>query len=84
MRADIENERTMERRARRMDYVDALQPEQRAIVHEYGLTVFKALEEVGVRKAKHKRHIIDTVLRELRTGFDERPCSNQRGVAWKR
>lgn len=61
----------------RMDFVDGLPSGLRSIVHEYGLTVFNCMYEIGIKKEKHMRHIINTILRELRTTVDERPCSVQ-------
>jgi hypothetical protein len=54
-----------QRRRDRMETVDGLPLEWRALVHEYGLTVVTALRCCGVTKANHCRHIVDTILNEL-------------------
>lgn len=53
------------RRAARMDAVDSLPPEMRALVHEYGLSVVTALMDCGVKKPKRMRHVVETILNEL-------------------
>lgn len=53
------------KRAARMDSIDAMAPELRALVHEYGLNVVKAFLDLGVAKPKHIRHLINTTLSEL-------------------
>ena len=52
------------RRATRMARVDAMPPEIRACVHEYGLTIVDAMLDLGIKKAKHIRHLVDIVRRE--------------------
>jgi hypothetical protein len=46
---------------RRMERVDAMSPELRACVHEYGLTIVDAFVDIGVTKARHIRHLVETV-----------------------
>lgn len=53
------------RRVNRMAAIDALSPEQRALVHEYGFNVVKALMDLGVRKPSAIRHVVETVLDEF-------------------
>ena len=53
------------KRASRMARVDAMPPEMRALVNEYGLNVVIALNDAGVTKPKHIRHIVETVLDEF-------------------
>ena len=53
------------KRAARMARIDALTPEHRAFVHEFGLTVYEAMIHSGVPKVRNMRHIIRTVLSEL-------------------
>lgn len=54
-----------DKRRARMDRIDALPPEVRQVVHEYGVTVVNALMQCGVSKPKHMRHIISVVISEL-------------------
>lgn len=54
-----------ERRQKRMQQVDDMPPELRACVHDYGLTVVVAITSIGVTKARHVRHIVETVLNEM-------------------
>lgn len=49
------------RRAKRMARIDAMPPDIRACVHDFGLTIVQAMLEAGVKKAKHIRHIVRTV-----------------------
>lgn len=53
------------RRKARMDKVDAMTPGMRALVHEYGSTVVDAFLDIGVRKERHIRHLVETVLNEF-------------------
>ena len=60
------------RRAARMEKIDALPPDWRALVHEYGWTIVDALQGCGVKKANQGRHVIEVVLNEtsaFRGGF---------------
>jgi hypothetical protein len=57
--------RLNERRHRRMDAIDRLPSDLRDLVHEYGYTVVKAHLDLGVRKAKHIRHLVETTLNEF-------------------
>jgi hypothetical protein len=52
------------RRATRMARVDAMPPEIRACVHEYGLTIVDAMMDLKIKKAKHIRHLVDVIQRE--------------------
>lgn len=54
-----------ERRVKRMAEVDAMPADMRRLVHDYGLNVVLALQQAGVRKTKHMRHIVETVLNEF-------------------
>lgn len=49
----------------RMSQIDNLPSDVRACVHEYGWTVVRALLDVGVKKPKQIRHIVETVLNEF-------------------
>ena len=53
------------KRANRMAKVDQYDPEIRALVHEYGLTVVKAIYDLGITKPSHIKHIVETVLNEF-------------------
>jgi hypothetical protein len=58
-------EKVNDRRVRRMNLVDAMPPDLRACVHDYGLSVVLACTEAGVSKPKRIRHIVETVLDEF-------------------
>lgn len=45
----------------RMDRIDAMPPEIRALIHEHGLTMIQAFLDVGVAKANQIAHLIDRV-----------------------
>lgn len=53
------------RRHSRMNEIDNLTPEQRECVHLYGWNTVKALLDLNVTKAKHIRHIVETILNEF-------------------
>lgn len=53
------------RRAARMNQIDALPADVRELVHEYGFTVVKSFMDIGVVKAKHIHHLVETVLNEF-------------------
>lgn len=53
------------KRAARMNAVDELPPEIRELVHDYGLNTIKAFWDIGVRKPRHIKHLIETVLDEF-------------------
>lgn len=55
----------MRKRVARMDAVDGLPVELRSLVHEYGYSVVRAFMDIGVRKPKHIRHLVETVLNEF-------------------
>lgn len=54
-----------ERRRKRMGVVDEYPADVRACVHEYGLNVTKTLYDIGITKARHIRHVVETVLNEF-------------------
>lgn len=54
-----------ERRTKRMSKVDAMPPDVRALVYEYGLNVVNALMECGVKEPRRIKHIVETVLDEF-------------------
>lgn len=54
-----------QRREQRMARVDGLPPDIRALVHDYGLNVVQAHLDIGVTKAKHIRHLVETVINEF-------------------
>lgn len=54
-----------DKRRARMAKVDALPPDIRELVHQYGLTTVQACMDHGVRRAASIRHIVETVLNEF-------------------
>ena len=54
-----------QRRAHRMAAIDAMPPQLRACVHDYGLAVVKACVDLGVSKPRQIRHLVETVLDEF-------------------
>lgn len=54
-----------EKRRKRMGLVDSLTAEQRALVHEFGLSVVKAFVDLGVTQPRHIKHLVNTVLDEF-------------------
>lgn len=46
---------------KRMADIDALSPDLRALVHEFGWTVVDAFLKAGVERARTIRHLIKTV-----------------------
>jgi len=67
MRGDVQYDQEWidKKRAHRMARVDALSPELRALVHEYGFSVVDNFVRLGVSKPKHIRHLVETVLDEF-------------------
>lgn len=53
------------KRQKRMQMVDAYDPQIRSLIHEYGLNVVKAIYDLGVKKPAQIRHIVETVLNEF-------------------
>ena len=53
------------KRGARMAAVDALPPELRELVHEYGYTTVKTLLDHKVCRPKAIRHIVETILDEF-------------------
>lgn len=53
------------RRAARMAQVDALSPDLRALVHEYGFPTVKSLLDLGVKKPRQIKHVVETILDEF-------------------
>jgi hypothetical protein len=53
------------RRSDRMAAIDNLDPDVRSCVHEYGWNVVHAFMLLGVNRAKHIRHLVETVLNEF-------------------
>lgn len=58
-------ERYTAARKRRMETIDDLPPEIRELVHDYGYTVVRALLDVGVKKPRQIKHVVETVLNEF-------------------
>lgn len=53
------------RRIARMAAIDAMSPEHRELVRDYGYNVVRACMDCGVPKARQIRHIVETVLDEF-------------------
>jgi hypothetical protein len=75
------------RHADRMAHFDALPEDIRDLIHEYGANVVNQMRQCGVLKARHIRHLVETVLDELspaRTPFSAQgpktALSSNRGV----
>lgn len=49
----------------RMQQIDSLPADIKALVHEYGWNLVKAYRDVGVLKARHIKHLIETTMNEL-------------------
>jgi len=49
---------TQAKRLARMEQVDAMTPDVRACVHEFGLSIVNAFLQAGVTKGRHIRHIV--------------------------
>lgn len=58
-------ERLDRRRAERMARIDAMPPEMRELVHNYGLTVVDTCVALGVRKPRQIRHLVEAILDEF-------------------
>lgn len=54
-----------ERRRKRMEVIDSMPPEIRALTHEYGWTVVDSFLRCGVTQPKRIRHLVETVLNEF-------------------
>ena len=54
------------KRASRMEAIDAMPLEWRELVHDYGLNIVTACRDVGIKKPKQVRHLVKTVLAEMR------------------
>lgn len=53
------------KRVARMQQIDAMPPELRELVHEYGLNVVNNFMKVGVTRPKQIRHLVEVVLDEF-------------------
>jgi len=52
------------RRIDRMDAIDRLPQDVRACVHDYGWRIVDTCRQLGLTKANHIRHIVETILDE--------------------
>jgi hypothetical protein len=78
----MSNAKDSNRRATRMARVDAMPPEIRACVHEYGLTIVDSMLDLGIKKAKHIRHLVNVVRREsYQSARDMAPVRRENEVA---
>jgi len=57
---DGPSEEWLRRCRKRMEQINALPPELRTLVHEFGWTIIKAFLDCGVRNHRHIRHLIIT------------------------
>jgi hypothetical protein len=55
-----------ERRVQRMEAIDQLPPNLKAVVHDWGWYIVKSFMDCGVTKPKHMRHLIEVVLDDTR------------------
>lgn len=53
------------KRQKRMQMVDKYPADIRVLIHDYGLSVVKAHMDLGVTKARHIRHLVETTLDEF-------------------
>lgn len=53
------------RRQARMARIDAMPSDVRECVHLYGLCVVDTLRDMGITKARHIKHIVETILNEF-------------------
>jgi len=62
-RDPVEHQEYVDRKRRnRMDRIDGLPADLRALVHDYGYEVVQAFLDHGVRRANQIRHLVETVL----------------------
>lgn len=54
-----------EKRRKRFDAIDSMPKELRDVVNEYSMNVVRAFLDIGVKKPKHIRHLVETVLDEF-------------------
>ncbi len=57
--------KVQENRCRRMERIDGMAPEMRALVHAYGNTVVETCQQLGVTKPAQIRHLVETILDEF-------------------
>ena len=53
------------RRKDRFETIDNMTPELRELVYDYGLSVVQTALQVGIKKPKQIRHMVETVLNEF-------------------
>lgn len=63
--AEERERRAQDNRAKRMERIDAMPEDLRRLVHAYGLAIVETCTALGVTKARHIRHIVETVLDEF-------------------
>lgn len=68
------------RRIARMARIDAMPPEMRALVNDYGLTIVDAFHQSGVVKAKRIRNLVETVLNEFSPTRGSFSCQGVRTI----
>lgn len=70
-------ERIHSNRRARMERVDAMPPEMRALVNEYGLAVIDTCTALGVKQPRHIKHLVETILDSF---SPTRGCFSQQGI----
>lgn len=63
---EVERQRYFDRVKTRMEKVDAMSPEVRAVVHDWGLGIVQTFLDCGVKDPRHMRHIILRILEDTR------------------
>lgn len=58
-------DKVAQRRKARMTQIDRQPADVRALVHEYGWTVVNSFLLLGIKKAAHIKHLVETVLNEF-------------------
>lgn len=53
------------KRLERFEQIDNLPPDLRALTNDYGWNIVNQFMGLGVKKAKHIRHLVETVLDEF-------------------
>jgi hypothetical protein len=72
------------KRAQRFEAIDALPKDIRELVHAYGYTVVKTAMDLGIKKPKQIKHMVETVLNEFsptRASFSVQGTRNDMNLA---
>lgn len=77
-RTDEEHEKIVNRnRQQRMERIDRLPADVRALVHEYGWHIVDTCMTLGVCKPRQIRHLVETILEEM---SPTRGAHSQQGI----